>query len=76
METIFISTKNSKTDEQQKLVLNLSQRSDLRSSNEHVTQNFSIYYTWKNIRKHYKNNKFKIITATWNGKFELPDGSY
>ena len=24
----------------------------------------SIYYTWKNIRKHYKNNKLKIIAPT------------
>ena len=24
----------------------------------------------------YKNNKFKIPAPTWNGKFELPDGSY
>ena len=30
---------------------------------------------WKNIRKQYKNNKLKII-PTWNGEFELPDGSY
>ena len=35
-----------------------------------------IYYTWKNIRKHYKNNELKIIASTWNDDFELPDGSY
>ena len=35
-----------------------------------------IYYTWKNIRKQYKNNKLKIIAPTWNDKFQLPDGSY
>ena len=57
--------------------LNLSQRLDLRSSNEHnAIQKLSIYYTWKNITKQYKNNKLKIIAATWNCKFELPDGSY
>ena len=38
--------------------------------------NFSIYYTWKNIKSSYNNNKFKISTSTWNDKFELPDGSY
>ena len=38
--------------------------------------NFSIYNTWKNIKKSYKNNKFKISTSTWNEEFELPDGSY
>ena len=36
----------------------------------------SIYYTWKNIRSSYNNNKFKISTPTWNDKFEFPDGLY
>ena len=35
-----------------------------------------IYYTWKNIKQSYKNNKFKISVATWNGELELPDRSY
>ena len=30
----------------------------------------------KNIKKSYKNNKFKISASTWNDKFELPDRSY
>ena len=38
--------------------------------------NLSIYYIWKNIKKWYKNNKFKISASTWNEEFELPDGSY
>ena len=72
-----MSTEKSKTNEPQKFVLNLSQRLDLRSSNKYVDlQNLSIYYTWKNIRKQYKNNKLKVITSTWNDEFELPDGSY
>ena len=29
----------------------------------------------KNIKKSYKNNRFKISGPTWNEKFELPDGS-
>ena len=33
-------------------------------------------YTWKNIRKQYKNNKLKITSPTWHEEFELPDGSY
>ena len=36
----------------------------------------SIYYTSKNIRKQYKDNKLEIITPTWNDEFELPDASY
>ena len=67
METIFMNTEDSKTNEPNKFVRNLSQRLDLRSSNKHVAlQNVSISYTWNNIRKQYKNNKLKIIAPTWN----------
>ena len=38
--------------------------------------NLSIYYTWKNIKSEYNNNKFKISAPTWNYTFDLPDGSY
>ena len=38
--------------------------------------NLSIYYTWKNIKSAYKNNKFKISAPTWNDTFDLSDGSY
>ena len=38
--------------------------------------NLSIYYTWKNIKSEYNNNKFKISASTWNETFNLPDGSY
>ena len=38
--------------------------------------NLSIYYTWRNIKSSYNNNKFKTSAPTWNDKFELPDGSY
>ena len=30
----------------------------------------------ENIKKSYKNYKFKMLTPTWNEEFELPDGSY
>ena len=72
-----METENNKQNEPLRFVLNLSQRLGLRSSNKHVAlQNLSIFYTWKNIRKQYKNNKLKIIAPTWNDEFELPDGSY
>ena len=35
MKTIFINTENSKVSEPHKLFLNLSQRSDLTTSNKH-----------------------------------------
>ena len=77
MKTIFINKENGKKNKPHKFVLNLSQRLDLRSSNKHaVLQNLPIYYTWKNIRKQYKNNELKIIAPAWNYEFELRDGSY
>ena len=77
METVFMNTQNNKTNEPKKFALNLSQRLDLRSSNKYVSrQNLPNHYTWKNIRKQYKNNKPKLITPTWNDEFELPDSSY
>ena len=30
----------------------------------------------ENIKKSYKNNKFKISPCTWNEEVELPDRSY
>ena len=72
-----MNTENSKTNEPHRFVLNLPQKLALRSSNKHVAlQNLSIYYTRKNIRKQYNNNKLKIIAPSWNDEFELPDGSY
>ena len=43
METIFMNTESSKTNEPYKFVPNLSQTLDLTSSNKHVTlQNLTI----------------------------------
>ena len=72
-----MNKENSKTNKRNKFVLNLLQRLDLRSSNKHAAlKNLPIYYTWKNIRKQYKNNKLKMIAPTWSDEFELPDSSY
>ena len=38
--------------------------------------NVSIYYTWKNIKSTYNNNKSKISAPTWNDIFDLPEGFY
>ena len=38
--------------------------------------NLIIYYTWKNMKSEYKNNKLNISAPTWNDNFDLPDGSY
>ena len=36
----------------------------------------STYYTWKNAKSEYNNNKFKISAPTWNDEFNLSDGAY
>ena len=65
METILVNMQNSKSNEPHKYILNLSQRLDLRNSDKHVAlRNLSIYYTWKSIRKQYRNKKLKIIAPT------------
>ena len=38
--------------------------------------NLNIYYTWKNIKSEYNNNKFKISAPSRNDTFDLSDGSY
>ena len=61
-------------NEANKFLLYLSQRSDLRISDKHFAlQNLSIYYTWKNLRKLYTNNIFKIIAPKWIDELDLPD---
>ena len=72
-----MNSKNSKTSKPHVLVLNLTDKLDLRRSDKYVAlSNLSIYYTWKNIKNSYNNNKFKISAPTWNDRFDLSDGSY
>ena len=77
MDTIFMNSENSKTSECHVLVLKLTDKLDLRRVQKTVAlSNLSIYYTWKNIKSSYNNNKFKISARTWSEELELPDGSY
>ena len=87
METIFMNTENSKTNEPHRFKLDLTDphrfKSDLtdklncKNPNKNMAlANLSIYYIWKNIKSEYNNNKFKIFAPTWNEPFDLPDGSY
>ena len=72
-----MNSKNSKRSNPHRLLLNLTDKIDLRRKDKYIAfSNLSIYYTWKNIKKLYKKNKFKISAPTWNEEFELPDGSY
>ena len=77
METFFMNSKNSKTSEPYKFKYDLIDKLDLRNPNKNMElANLSIYYTWKNVKSTYNNNKFKISAPTWNETFDLPDGSY
>ena len=77
MDTIFMNSENSKTSDPHRLLLNFTDKIDLRRKFKYVAlSNLSIYYTQKNKTKNYKNNKFKISAPTWNEEFELSDGSY
>ena len=72
-----MNSENSKTSDPHRLLLNLTDKINLKRSDKYVAlSNLSIYYTWKNIKNSYENNKFKISALTWNEGFELPDGSY
>ena len=76
-DTIFFNSRNSKTSDPRRLLINLSDKVNLKRKDKYVTlSNPSIYYTWKNIKKSYKNNKFKISAPTWNETFDLGDRSY
>ena len=71
MDIIFKNTENSKTSDP------LLDKIKLKGSDKYIPfSNLTIYFTWKNIKKSYKNNKFKVSTTTWNEEFESRDGSY
>ena len=77
MDTIFMNSEDSKTSEPHRLLLNLADKINLKRSDKYnALSSFGMYYTWKNIKKSYKNNKFKISAPTWNVKFDLAVSSY
>ena len=72
-----MNTLNSKTNEPNKFIYQCMDKLNLKNPNKNMTlANLSIYYTWNNIKSEYNNNKFGLNAATWNEKFNLPDGSY
>ena len=72
-----MNTENSKTSKPHKFKLDLTDKPNLKNPNNNMAlANLSIYYTWKNIKSEYNNNKFKTSAPTWNDTFDLPDGSY
>ena len=74
MESIFINSENSKTSSPHVLALKLTSKLDLRLREKVIAlSNLSIYYTWRNIKSSYSNNKFKISAPAWNDEFKLPE---
>ena len=63
-----MNTENSKTNESNKFIYQFTDKLNLKTPNNKniglVT--LSIYYTWKNIKSAYNNNKFKIPSPTCN----------
>ena len=73
MNTIFMNSKNCKTSDPYRLLLNLTDKTVLRRKQKYIAlSNLSNYY----IKNSYKNNKFKISAPTQNEEFELIDGLY
>ena len=67
METFFMNSKNSKTSEPNRFKYDLIDKLDLKNPNKNMALvNLSIYYTWKNVKSTYNNNKFKISAPAWN----------
>ena len=72
-----MNSENSKTSEPHTLELKLTDKLDLRVDKKVIgLSNYSIDYTWNNIKSSYNNNKFEISAPTWNEELTLPNGSY
>ena len=66
METFFMNSKNTKTSVPYRFKYDLIDKLDLKNPNKNMAlANLSIYYTWKNVKSTYNNNKFKISSPTW-----------
>ena len=72
-----MDTLNSKTNESNKFMYQFTDKLNLKNPNKNIAlANLSVYYTWKNIKSEYNNNKFIINAPTWNDIFTLDEGSY
>ena len=62
MDTIFMNSENSKISDSHRLLLNLTEKINLKRSDKYIALlNLSIYFTWKNVEK-----SFKIISIWTN----------
>ena len=74
METTFVNTENSKTNESNKFIYYFADKINLKIPNKNIALvNVNIYYTWKSIESAYNNNTIEISAPIWNDEFDLPD---
>ena len=60
MNTIFMNSQNSKTSETHRLFLNVTDKINVKRSDQYVPlSNLSVYQTWENIKKPYKTINLK-----------------
>ena len=72
-----MNTLNSKTNKSNKFICQFTDKLSLKNPNKNMAlANLSIYYTWKNIKSQYNNNRFKIHAPTCYDTFDIPDGKY
>ena len=68
-----MNSENSKTSKPHVLILNLTDKRDLRKRGKSITlsnlQILVFIIHTQNIKKSYNSNKFKISAPTWNAKF-------
>ena len=65
MDKIFMNSRNSKIADPHILFFNPSDKINLKTKGKYVAlSNLSIYCTWKNLKKSYRNNKFRISAPT------------
>ena len=77
MNTLFKNSKNSKTSDPHRLLLNPPDKKDLKIGDKYAALlNLSIFCTWKNIKTSNKNNKLKISGSKLSEKPEVQNGSY
>ena len=74
METSFLNTENSKTNEPHRFRLSLADKLNLKDRSKNMA--LANLNTYSNNKSAYSNNKFKISAPIWNDEFNLPDGSY
>ena len=60
-----MNTENSKTNESNKFLYQFTDKLNIKTPNKKNIGlvNLSIYYTWKNIKSAYNNNKFKVFLS-------------